>query len=163
MGSGETMRHSFYFAFVALLLTAVPAAAAPQSADAFLQGIYAHYKGSDENTGKGIFLDKPADIRRYFTDDLASLVIADDDAAHKRGDVPELDGDPFVNAQDWDITDIAIHIDSETASAAKATVTFKNFKEPQAVHLDLTRTAKGWRIADIAWKEGTFRGLYKKK
>ena len=158
------MLRSFNLIMVSLALSVAAAVAAPpQSADAFLRGIYAHYKGSDETTGKGIFLDKPADFRRYFTNDLADMAIADDDAAHKRGDVPELDGDPFVDAQDWEITDIVIHIDSETASAAKATVTFKNFKEPDAVHLDLMMTPKGWRISDIAWKVGTFRGLYKKK
>jgi len=161
------MRRSFNFFFgnfavAAFLLAVVPAtSAAPQSATAFLEGIYAHYKGSDQTTGKGIFLDKPSDIRRYFSDDLADLIIADDEAANKRGDVPELDGDPFVDAQDWTITDIVIRIDSETASTA--TVTFKNFKEPHAVHLDLVKTPKGWRISDIAWKEGTLRGLYKKK
>jgi Protein of unknown function (DUF3828) len=145
-----------------LALADIPAMAAPQSADAFLLGIYSHYLG-DDKTAKGIFLDKPSDVHRYFADDLAALIIADDAAAAKRGDVPELDGDPFVDAQDWTITDIVVHIDSQTASAAKATVTFKNFKEPHAVHLDLVETPKGWRISDIAWKEGTFRGLYKKK
>ena len=145
-----------------LALAGVPAIAAPQTADAFLHGIYSHYLG-DDKTAKGIFLDKSSDVHRYFADDLAALIIADDAAAAKRGDVPELDGDPFVDAQDWTITDIVIHIDSQTASAAKATVTFKNFKEPHAVHLDLVETPKGWRISDIAWKEGTFRGLYKKK
>jgi len=158
------MLRSFNFIVVSLALSvAAAAAAAPQSADVFLRDIYAHYKGDDQTTGKGIFLDKPSDVHRYFADDLAALIIADDAAAAKRGDVPELDGDPFVDAQDWAITDIAIHVDSETATAAKATVTFKNFKEPHAVHLDLVETPKGWRISDIAWKEGTFRGLYKKK
>ena len=145
-----------------LALAGISAMAAPQSADAFLHGIYSHYLG-DDKTAKGIFLDKPSDVHRYFADDLAALIIADDAAAAKRGDVPELDGDPFVDAQDWTITDIVIHINSQTASAAKATVTFKNFKEPHAVHLDLVETPKGWRISDVAWKEGTFRGLYKKK
>jgi len=158
------MRRLFYLAVVACLFGSLSAtAAAPETPNIFLQGIYSHYKGNDQTTGKGIFLDKPSDIRRYFSDDLADLIIADDNAAAKRGDVPELDGDPFVDAQDWEITDIAIHIDSETAAAAKATVTFKNFKEPHTVRLDLVKTPKGWRISDIAWKEGTFRGLYKKK
>jgi hypothetical protein len=141
----------------------MPATAAPQSAEAFLHGIYSHYMGDDRTTGKGIFLDKPSDVHRYFSDDLAALIIADDAAAAKRGDVPELDGDPFVDAQDWDIRNIVVHVDSETATTAKATVTFNNFKKPYTVHLDLVETPKGWRISDIFWKEGSFRGLYKKK
>jgi len=158
------MLRSFNLIVVSLALSAVAIAAAPsQSADAFLQGIYAHYHGDVGSTGKGIFLDKPSDIRRYFADDLAQLMIADDAVAEKHGDVPQLDGDPFVDAQDWDIKDIAIHIDSETADRAKATVTFLNFKKPDTVHLDLVQTPKGWRISDIVWREGSLRGLYKKK
>jgi len=91
------------------------------------------------------------------------LMIADDAVAEKHGDVPQLDGDPFVDAQDWDIKDIAIHIDSEVGDRAKATVTFLNFKKPDTVHLDLVQTPKGWRISDIFWKQGSLRGLYKKK
>ncbi|HTW35954.1 MAG TPA: DUF3828 domain-containing protein [Rhizomicrobium sp.] len=159
------MPRCFNLTLIALAFsaTAAMAAAPPLSAEAFLHGIYAHYEGSDQTTGKGIFLDKPSDIRRYFTEDLARLMIADDVAAEKRGDVPELDGDPFVDAQDWDIKGIAIHIDSETGDHAKATVTFENFKKPDTVHLDLAQTPKGWRISDIVWKEGSLRGLYKKK
>jgi Protein of unknown function (DUF3828) len=158
------MPRSFNLIVVSLALSAITIAAAPsQTADAFLQGIYAHYHGDVGTTGKGIFLDKPSDIRRYFANDLAELMIADDAVAEKHGDVPQLDGDPFIDAQDWDIRDIAIHIDSETGDRAKATVTFQNFKKPDTVHLDLVQTPKGWRISDIVWKEGSLRGLYKKK
>jgi len=147
-----------------LALAGIPAMAAPQSADAFLHGIYSHYLG-DDRTAKGIFLDKPSEIRRYFADDLANLMIADEEASNKSGDVGALDGDPFIDAQDWTITKLTVHIDSETADGAKATVHFENIKEPKTVHLDLVKTPKGWRISDIIWNsnEGTLRGLYKKK
>ncbi len=146
-------------------LSAVSAAAAPQSAEAFLKAVYAHYTGGGATDGKGIFLDKPSEIRRYFAPGLANLIIADDEAAAKRGDVPALDGDPFVDAQDFEIANVSIRIDAETAATARATVRFENFKEPKTVHLDLVRTPKGWRIADIVWSgtEGSLRGLYKKK
>jgi hypothetical protein len=146
-----------------LLFALATAQAAPQSAKDFLTEIYSHYRGDVDTTAKGIMLDKPADIRRYFAPDLAALIIADDAAAAKRGDVPELDGDPFVDAQDWNITKLAIHMDSETDSKARATVSFENYKKPDVVRLDLVRTSAGWRISDIVWKEGSFRGLYKKK
>ena len=146
-----------------LFLIAAGADAAPQSAKEYLTGIYSHYIGDDRTTAKGIFLDKPSEIRRYFTKDLADLMIADDAAANKAGDVPALDGDPFINAQDWEITHVSIHIDSETERAARATVTFVNAKEPQTVHVELVRTGGGWRFSDIVWKEGTLRDLYKKK
>ncbi|MGD0142167.1 MAG: DUF3828 domain-containing protein [Rhizomicrobium sp.] len=149
---------------LAVFASAPAFAAAPQSPEAFLQDIYSHYRGSDL-VAKGIMFDKDADYRRYFADDLANLIIADEKAAAKAGDVPTLDGDPFVDAQDWEITHLNIHIDKSSATAATATVTFENIKEPKTLHIQLVATPKGWRIADIVWpgNEGTFKGLYKKK
>jgi hypothetical protein len=148
-------------AFAALASVAV---AAPQSPELFLKDIYSHYTSLGRATGKGVNLDKPADFHRYFTDGLTKLVMADEDAAAKSGDVPTLDGDPFVDAQDWEITHLSIHIDSQTADHAQATVRFDNIKEPKVLHISLVMTPAGWRIDDIVWpgNEGTFRGLYKK-
>ena len=139
------------------------AVAAPQSPDAFLHAIYLHYGDSDKKGGEGILLDNASQMRRYFTDDLVAMVQADEEAANKRGDVPELDGDPFIDAQDWQVTNLKIHIDSQTATNATATVTFDNFKELKKVRLALVNTPKGWRISDVFWSDGSFRGLYKKK
>lgn len=143
------------------VVTAV--AASEQSADAFLHGIYAHYLGHDNTARNGIVLDKPATLHRYFAADFADVIAADEAGAAKKGGVPMLDGDPFVAAQDWDITNLAIRIDSQTADSAKATVTFDDFKEPTVVHFDLVNTPDGWRISDIVSKEGSFQALYKKR
>jgi hypothetical protein len=155
------------FAVIALAVcTVAPAFAAPQTPSetpqAFLQDIYAHYRGS---ASKGVPLDKDADRHRYFTDGLVALIVTDEKAAAKSGDIPTLDGDPFIDAQDWDVTHLTIHIDTQSATAATATVKFENIKEPKTLHIKLVATQKGWRIDDIAWSgdEGTFRGLYKKK
>jgi Protein of unknown function (DUF3828) len=161
------MQHSWKLLLLTLAVLAVPAIAAPaapQSAEAYLKSIYAHYNGNDDTTAKGIFLDKDADYRRYFTKDLADLMIADEKTAAKNGDVPSLDGDPFIDAQDWNITHLTIHVDSETAHDAKATIRFKNDKEAKVVHAILKNTADGWRFSDIIWNgnEGSLRGLYVK-
>jgi hypothetical protein len=149
------------------ICAASPAAAAPpgtppKAPEALLQDIYSHYRGS---ASKGVPLDTDADWRRYFTDGLVALVSADEKAAAKSGDIPTLDGDPFVDAQDWDITHLTIQIDSQSAAAATATVKFDNINEPKKLHIKLVATPNGWRIDDIVWPgtEGTFRGLYKKK
>ena len=145
-------------ALVLALAAAAPALAAESGTpQAFLDAIYQAYRGKG---AKGIVLDKPATIRRYFAADLAGAMIADQAAAAKRGEVPELDGDPFVDAQDFEITDLAIKTTMDGASKATGTVTFKNFGEAQSVTLDLVKTANGWRIADIRMKERTLRELY---
>ena len=157
-----------WLAVLAMPAAAATAVAAPaptqsaQSADAFLHGIYAHYLGHDNTARNGILLDKPSTLRRYFAADLADLIAADEAGAAKKGDVPMLDGDPFVDAQDWDITNLAVHIDSETADGAKATVTFDDFGERMTIHYDLVQTPDGWRISDIVSREGRFRRLYEK-
>jgi hypothetical protein len=74
--------------------------------------------------------------------------------------VPELDGDPFVDAQDWEITGLGLKVTMNGAARATATVTFRNFGEPRTVTHELVKTASGWRIADIKMKERSLRGLY---
>ena len=74
-----------------------------------------------------------------------------------------LDGDPFVDAQDWEITDLTIKVATSGSDKATGTVTFKNFEDDKTVTLDLTKTAAGWRIADIRTGERSLREIYKVK
>ena len=148
-------------AFVLLLVTATATLAAEaNSPQAFLETIYRNYQGKDS---KGYMLDKPAMIRRIFVPELANAIIADQAAAQKRGEVPELDGDPFIDAQDWEITGLGVKVAMNGAARATATVTFRNFGEPHTVTHELVKTASGWRIADIRMKERTLKGLYPAK
>jgi hypothetical protein len=144
-----------------VLVAAMPAQAAPnETPKAFLDAIYKNYLGKNAN---GVALDKPATLRRYFVAPLAEAMIKDNAAAAKRGDVPELDGDPFIDGQDWEITDLAIKVDMAPPEKATGTVTFKNFGKDTTVVLALQRTAAGWRIADIRNGDSSLRALYKLK
>jgi hypothetical protein len=157
------MLRSVNLSVIALAFSATAAMAAPQSAEAFLKDIYSHYGDVDKKSGAGVLIDTKKQLRLYFTDDLVAMIDADERVAEKHGDVPSLDGDPFIDAQDWNVTNLVVHVDTETATAAKATVTFRNYKQPDTVRLTLAQTPKGWRISDIVWKSGSLRGLYKKK
>jgi Protein of unknown function (DUF3828) len=138
-----------------------PALAADPAATAFVTGIYTAYKGKD---AKGILLDKDAGIRRYFEPSLAALMIKDARTAARKGDAPSLDGDPFIDAQDWDIPTFDIAVSDTGPGTASATVKFVNLGKPDTVVLDLVKTGTGWRIADIIWqhdgKPATLRALY---
>lgn len=123
---------------------------------AFLAALFDHYR--DPNGG--IVLDTPEDVRRWFEPELAGLLIDDDAQATEAGDVPSLDGDPFVDAQDFDIKDLKISIESEAADVARAKVSFTNFGEAKTIGYDLIMTGSGWRIRDIEWPEGTLRGIF---
>jgi hypothetical protein len=137
------------------------ARAADASARAFLAAIYNAYKG---NNGNGISLDGDAAIRRYFEPGLAALIGKDQKEAAARGEAPTLDGDPFVDAQDWDISAFDIAVRDVAPNKASATVTFRNVDKPTTIVLDLVKLKEGWRIADIAWqrdgKAETLRGLF---
>ena len=137
------------------------AQAATGSANDFLTAIYQHYVGKAGESG--LPLDSDADIRRYFAPSLAALMIADRAAAAKNDDVPTLDGDPFIDAQDWEIKDLHIAVSEAGADHATGTVMFKNIDSPVTITLDLVRTPRGWRIDDIHWPEGALRGLLTKK
>jgi Protein of unknown function (DUF3828) len=128
---------------------------------AFVTAIYGAYKGKDS---VGIPLDGAKTIRRYFEPQLAAVMIKDQSAAARRGDVGALDFDPFIDAQDWDMTNFDIAVNETAPNKATATVKFVNQGDPTTVVLDLVAVNSDWRINDIAWqvkgKTETLRKLY---
>jgi hypothetical protein len=128
---------------------AAPALAAEQSARDFVTAIYDAYKGKD---AKGIVLDNAQAIRRYFAPALATLIIADQNDAAQRNEVGALDGDPFVDAQDWEIAAFDIAVSDAGPGKANATVKFDNAGEPKTVVLDLVKIANEWRVGEITWR-----------
>jgi uncharacterized protein DUF3828 len=138
------------------------ALAADDSAQKFVAAIYATYKGKDS---KGIILDKAATIRRYFEPALAAKMIKDQNEAAKRSEVGALDGDPFIDAQDWEIKDFDIAVADTAPGKASATVKFINFDKAATVVLDLVKIKNEWRISDITWrrdgKDEKLRALFR--
>ena len=144
-------------------LFAAPAVAADASATVFVTKIYDAYKG--KNT-KGVSIETEAALRRYFEPSLVAMIVKDEKAAARRHEVPTLDGDPFIDAQEWEISAIGIAVSDASADKAAATVSFKNFDQPKKVILDLIKIKSDWRIANITWqREGgeteTLRGLFR--
>lgn len=151
-----TRRHFLERYAAAMLLLAVPfaAAAQAQSPQAFVEALYQPYR----NKGfKGQPYWEPS---LFFTPDLASAIDRDMTTAKQRGEPPLLDGDPFVDAQEWDIADLTIAASTHDDTSL-ATVAFKNFGERKTVTLSLVRTAQGWRISNIVSADTSLRALYK--
>jgi hypothetical protein len=140
-----------------------PAAAADAAATAFVTKIYDAYRGKD---AKGITAGTEADLRRYFEPSLVALIVRDEKAAAKRKEVPTLDGDPFIDAQEWEVTSLDIAVTDAPPDKAVATVTYKNFDVPVKVVLNLVKIKNDWRIADIvSTQQGrtqSLRGLFKR-
>jgi hypothetical protein len=156
-----TRRNLVLFSALAAACAPLGAALADPAAKAFLEKIYAAYKGKNS---KGIPLDSDAMLRFYFEPKLAALMIKDNNAAKKRHDAPELDADPFIAGQDWEIGPVDIVVRDLSPDKATATVKFANFKMPTTVVYDLVKLNGSWRIADITWDgNDTLRGIYIKK
>jgi hypothetical protein len=153
------LRRGFVFALLLVAMTGAALAAEPSARD-FLNAIYSVYKGKNS---KGIPLNNHAAYARYFTPALAKLIEDDAAAAAKVGDVPNLEGDPFIDAQDWQINSFAITVKDTGPDKALGTVKFNNLKENMAVELDLVKLKEGWRIDEIRTKTGSLRDLFKKK
>ncbi len=155
--AGETMiarRNLLIGIGIGIAFPTAAAWAAEPSAKSFVEAIYDHYKDKD---AKGIPLATDAEIRRYFEPKLAALIIKDRKGA--RGEVGKLDGDPFVDAQDWQIDSVDAAVRNIGADKASATVAFKNTGKPRTVILDLVKLKGDWRISDITWDgKATLRG-----
>ena len=130
------------------------------AAETFVKGIYATYTGKKS---QGVKLNKPSDVKRYFAPELAAKILADRANAAKKGEVPSLDGDPFVDAQDWQIekVDVSMGANASSTDRALATVSFKNADTQQLVVLDLQKTKAGWRVSEVSVKGRTLSSLLK--
>ena len=141
----------------AALLGALPLAAAAQqteTASAFVNAIYQPYQR------KGFQGQPYTEAERYFEPALAAAMRGDQAAAKQRNEVPLLNGDPFIDAQEWEITSLSIAVTSQ-GDRASAGVALVNLGKPYAVALTLIQTPAGWRIVEILAPSGSLRGLYK--
>jgi hypothetical protein len=148
-------------AFVAI--SPAHARVAPPTAKSFLTTIYQAYLGSSSQSAKGITLDDPEAIRRYFSPGLASLILEDNPAAQRPGNAIVIGNDPFVGHDTWDIADLAVAVKETGPTKAIGTVSFTNFGKPEQVVLELLRVGSDWRIAEIKWGPLTLRSIYRKK
>ncbi|HTM78405.1 MAG TPA: hypothetical protein VL133_12345, partial [Devosia sp.] len=85
--------------------------------EALLQAFYAPYLGAEPDFG---------DEAAFRSADLQAFYDADAEATPE-GEMGALDFDPFINGQDWEITDLEIGAAGIAGDYASADVSFKNF------------------------------------
>jgi len=144
------------------LANAGAGAADDASALAFVSAIYNTYTTGSKD---GVRIDSGRKLRRYFEPGLAEAMNKDQENAAKHHDVGELDGDPFIDAQDYDIKRFDVAIKDTAPGKATATVIFINFDEQQKIVLELIAIKNDWRIYDITWPRDaepkTLRALFR--
>jgi hypothetical protein len=97
----------------------------------------------------------PEDMTELFSPTLVELWNAMA-ARSEEAEMPIIDFDPFINAQDYELTDLVIAdpvVEGDTASVA---VSFSNFGGPTELRFDLIDTADGWKIDDIEAPTGEY-------
>lgn len=155
-------------ALLALTLLSLPLAALAEdkalvqdkTAETFLRSIYG--KAYIGKNAKGVDIDKSAQLYRYFVPELAKQIDDDAKKAAKNGDVGELDGDPFIGAQDFEIHSFDVQVRNVDDTTATGTITFSNLGTQRKILVSLKRLKVGWRIQDIDWGEGgNLSALYK--
>lgn len=152
-------REAIFGAASLAALSSFPARAAEPSAKEFVAAIYKSYQGKD---AKGILIDSPR-AKSLLTPGLMALIDADAKRAARRREAPTLDGDPFIDAQDFDdIGPVTIDV-TEKGTTAIAKVGFVIFDEKKSVTLNLVKTPGGWLIDDFAEPTSVRKMLGKKK
>jgi hypothetical protein len=140
---------TFLITFLLTLTTAATTmfAGEPSPKDVVVR-LYKEYGTEQSSAGEARL------FTRYFDDELLKLYLKDRSDA--KGEVGRLDGDPLYNAQDLQITDFSISTPKMiTGIKAVVPVHFKNLGKPELVECVLSKTAKGWKISDIRYDDGT--------
>ena len=125
---------------LAALLLPAAAQAQPVFEDArgLIEYAYAPYESGDF----------PEEITELFSPTLKQLWEGMSERS-EASEMPIVDFDPFINAQDYELSDLVIADPAIEGDQAMVAVSFANFGEPQELHFTLVRRAEGWKIDDI--------------
>jgi hypothetical protein len=97
----------------------------------------------------------PEDITELFSPTLKQLW-NEMMARSQEFEMPIIDFDPFINAQDYELSELVISDPAIEADRATVGVSFLNFGEPQDLRFTLVRRVEGWKIDDIETIGGEF-------
>lgn len=128
---------------LALFAVAVTAfsAFAFDTPDALLKALYTPYsKGDDFDWSKW----DEAQFRSKHLNDLFAKDLKEADGENGR-----LDFDPYIDGQDYVITDLKFGDAQITGDTATVEVTFKNMDSPEDLTFTLVKEADGWKVDDV--------------
>ena len=132
------MRLPAYAAGLLLALTSFVAAQPYDTPDALLKAFYAPYFSGDF----------PEDESQFRSAELQALY--DNDAAiTPEGEMGAISFDPYIDGQDYELTDFEIGAAGIAGDYASADVTFKNFGQPHSLMFEMVRENGGWKIDDV--------------
>ena len=119
-------------------LTGLASAQTFDTPQALLEAFYAPYFS-------GEFTE---DESPFFSDELEALYAADAEATPE-GEIGALDFDPFVDGQDFELTDFEIGAPGIAGDYASADVTFNNMGHPTTLAYEFVKENGSWQIDDV--------------
>ena len=122
-----------------LALTGVSFAQSFDTPEALLEAFYAPYLQGDV---------PEYDDSLFFSTRLQGLYQHDAEITPE-GEMGAIEFDPFVDGQDYEITDLAVGTPAVTGDTATVDVSFKNFGTDETLTYDLVQE-DGWKIDDVA-------------
>ena len=142
--------------FSALIVTA-PVAAAPRVSDEQIAIVGSLYKtfawqvlsSASSVFGKPLTQQDSSILRRYFDQELASLLVKDNNCATKTGEICNLDFDPIFASQDPAAIDLTIRSTPKDIVAVE--FTYPSSGEKVRLEYRMAREENGWRIDDIRY------------
>ena len=132
------MRLAALTAGLFLGLTGLASAQTFDTPQALLEAFYAPYFS-------GEFTE---DESPFFSDELEALYAADAEATPE-GEIGALDFDPFVDGQDFELTDFEIGAPGIAGDYASADVTFNNMGRPTTLAYEFVLENGSWQIDDV--------------
>lgn len=139
------MRLAALAAGLFLAFSAAVAAQTYETPEALIEAIYEPYTS-------GNF---PEDVTLVRSKALQALYEHDEEITPE-GDMGAIDFDPFVDGQDYQLTDLSIGAPGIAGDFATVEVTFNNLGEPRALTYDLVFEDGSWKVDDVASTLGDF-------
>lgn len=132
------MRHLAYAAGLFLALTGLASAQTYATPNDLLTAFYKPYFD-------GEFYDDETPFRSSY---LEGLYQADSEST-PAGEMGALSFDPYIDGQDYELTDFVIEPAAITGETATVAVKFNNFETPIELTYELVDERGGWRINDV--------------
>ncbi|QDZ10884.1 DUF3828 domain-containing protein [Devosia ginsengisoli] len=121
-----------------LALTSLAAAQPYETPQALLEAFYEPY-----------FSDTFSEDESQFRSQALQALYDNDVELAGEGEMGAISFDPYIDGQDYDITELEIGAPEMAGDAATVDVTFRNFGEPRALSYELVLEDGGWKIDDV--------------
>jgi hypothetical protein len=92
-------------------------------------------------------------LQRYFTDELAALLVKDRECSERTHEICNLDWDPIFASQDPGA--VALEVSKpDAANIVRVEFGYPNTDKKAKLAFHVQHTSRGWRISDIVDEEG---------